>query len=412
MWMAVAAAIAMGAGLVLGILAAVEAGYGLDRWTQSVQAHGRLQLWGFASVLIVALSFEFLARMNARPPFHPALRLGVPAALGTGALVQAAAQLWYEPLGFLGAVGGAAMLLASGVYFLAILRVHAPQPLKLDPQPWFIRAAAFWLMVAAAFALVASMTWESGTSLPVESRLVADVFLRGFVLNMVFAIAPRAFRGHMGLPALSARKQVTILLLVNAGLVAWILGQDAWRLPGVPWFARAADIALAAAVLLLTAWLRIFENLSQRYRGERYEWQIPIAWFGLVIYAVVLAVVAAAPGTRHLDLYQDGAIRHILLLGFMLPLVAAMGHIVLARFGTGVIHGQDLLTASFLVFAASWPMRVLPVLLSETPGATARGFMGLAGVCTIVGLALFAIVAVRTAIATGRPQQTVFLPPR
>jgi hypothetical protein len=304
------------------------------------------------------------------------------------------------------------MLLASGVYFVAILRVHAPQPLKLDPQPWFIRAAAFWLMVAAAFALVASMTWESGTSLPVESRLVADVFLRGFVLNMVFAIAPRAFRGHMGLPALSARKQVTILLLVNAGLVAWILGQDAWRLPGVPWFARAADIALAAAVLLLTAWLRIFENLSQRYRGERYEWQIPIAWFGLVIYAVVLAVVAAAPGTRHLDLYQDGAIRHILLLGFMLPLVAAMGHIVLARFGTGVIHGQDLLTASFLVFAASWPMRVLPVLLSETPGATARGFMGLAGVCTIVGLALFAIVAVRTAIATGRPQQTVFLPPR
>ncbi|MBK6320011.1 MAG: hypothetical protein IPF51_14805 [Dehalococcoidia bacterium] len=407
MWMAVSAAISVCAGLVLGLLAALETGYGLDRWTQSVQAHGRLQLWAFAGVFIVALAFEFLVRMNGRQPFSLWLRIGVPAGLAGGGLLQAAGQLWYDQADFLGPFGGVVMLAASGAFAVAVVRVKPPHSLKLDPQPWFVWFAGGWLVTASAMALIASLNWEMGTALPAESHLVAEVFLRGFLLQVILAIGPRALGGHMGLPLIDARKQIFLLVTVNAGTALWVAGQDVWVLPGAFMLVRVADIALGVALLLLTYWLRIFSNLKRRYRGERYEWAAPIAWLGAVIYAATLVLVRLAPAGDELNLYQEGAIRHIFLLGFVLPLMLAMAHIVLARFGAGYIPWQNLLTAGFLLLVAAWPLRVIPALAGDAPGDAAQGAMALAGVLAMAALSLTAAVCIRTAIITGRPIQQI-----
>jgi len=408
LWMAAAAAVAVGAGLVLGILAALETGYGLNRWTQAVQAHGRLQLWAFAGVFIITLSFEFLARMNGRPPFAPAVRLGIPAALGAGTLLHAAGQVWFEHLEFLGPAGGALMVAASAWFLFVVARVKPPHSLRLDPQPWFFRLGAAWLVVASALALFASFQWRAGTSLVVESHAVSEAFLRGFVLQVILAVAPRAMAGHMGLPHLDARRQLFLLAVVNISTIAWLFGQEVWVFPGTFLLVRLADISLAVGLLLLTHWLRIFANLPARYRGERYEWALPIAWFGVVVYAVTLLAVRLAPAGDDLSLYQEGAIRHIFLLGFMLPLMVAMAHIVLARFGTGAVPHPNALTAGFLLVVAAWPLRVLPALATDFPGDFAQGLMGAAGALTMAGLALVAFVSLRTAILTNRPRQQFF----
>ncbi len=407
MWMAGSAALAGRAGLVLGILAALETGYGLDRWTQSVQAHGRLQLWAFAGVFIVAVAFEFVVRMNGRPQFSPWLRMAVPGGLAFGALLQAAGQVWHDSVQYLGPAGGVVMVGASAAFAVAVARARPPHSLRLDPQPWFIWLSGAWLVIASAMALAASLNWEEGTSLPVESHTVAEVFLRGFVLQVILAIAPRALGGHMGLRPIDARKQIVLLVIVNVGTVAWIAGQDVWVLPGAFLLVRVADIALGAGLLLLTYWLRIFSNLERRYRGERYEWAIPIAWLGAVIYAATLVLVRVAPAGNDLNLYQEGAIRHIFLLGFMLPLMVAMAHIVLARFGAGYIPSANLLTAGFVLLVVAWPLRVLPALVGDTPGEAAQGLMALAGVLTMAALVLTATVCVRTAVITGRPVQQI-----
>jgi len=402
LWMAVSAAVAVASGLVLGILAALETGYGLDRWTQTVQAHGRLQLWGFAGVFIVTLAFEFLHRMNARPPYPAWLRVASPAALAFGALFQAAAQVWFEHFRVLGPLGGGLMVFGAVAFAVAAARTRPPHSLRLDPQPWFFWLGGAWLAAAAVLALAASLEWDGGVALPVESHALSEVFLRGFVLQVILAVAPRALAGHVGLPRLSARRQVTLLVAVNLTTLAWLAAQDVWVLPGIAWLARAADAMLAIAMLAVTWWLRIFSGLPARWRGERYEWAIPLAWVGAVVYAATMLIVRVSPAGDDLTLYQEGALRHIFLLGFMLPLMVAMAHIVLARFGAGFIPHENLLTAAFALLALAWPLRVLPALGTEAPGEAGQVLMALAGVLTMVALGLTAFVSARTAMLTWR----------
>lgn len=405
--MATAAIIAVGAGLVLGILAALQTGYGLDRWTQTVEAHGRLQLFGFATVFIMALVLEFTVRMNGRPPFRPLLRLGAPAAIAGGSVLQATGTLWYGPLGWLAPVGALILTVGAMAFALAVVRLKPPVSLRLDPQPWFIRLSAVWLVVASLMSLAAAFNSQDGMLLPVESHAIAEVLLRGFILQIIFAIGPRVLRGHLGLPALSARQQIVLLVALNLSTLAWLAAQDIWWLPGISWIVRLADMTLAASLIALSIWLRVFRQMSARYKGEPYEWQVPIAWFGLLIYAITLFAVRLVDGPGDLNLYQDGAIRHILFLGFMVPLMVAMSQVVLARFGTGRVHGERLLTTAFIVLVVSWPFRVVPALTENGPGDFGRGLMALAGAATMVALALVAIVCLRTALAVSRPVKQV-----
>jgi hypothetical protein len=134
---------------------------------------------------------------------------------------------------------------------------------------------------------------------------------------------------------------------------------------------------------------------------------VPLVWFGVVLYAVALLALGLAPGREGISLYQEGAVRHIFVLGFMLPLMVAMAHIVLARFGTGAVPNENLLTAAFILLVVAWPLRVLPALPSEAPGEGAQGLMAAAGILTIAALAMTAFVSARTAVLTGRPVQQI-----
>ncbi len=396
-WMGASAAIAILGGLVLGILAALETGFASERWTQVVEAHGRLQLTGFVSVFVVALSFEFLARLYQRPMFPPLARAGVPGLLATGAIIEAAGQAWPDTIGFL-LVPGAVIIAAGSVAFAVLAwRVRYHYPLSVEPQPLFFRAGSAWLAAAGILGVWTVARADSGFVVPVESHAVAELILRGFVINIIIAVGLRAFVGHLTLPPMTPRRQATVFALLNVSVVAWLAGQGLGALPDIDFLVRAGDLLFAAGLLVFTWWLQIFSPLRRGFHEPRYQWLIPLAWAGSTVYSVMLIVVALLPGGSDITIYQDGAIRHTFMLGFVLPLMAAMAHVVLARFGTGVIRWENILTVGCLMLIVAMPLRVLPVLFVDAPGDVGKQFLATAGGLTMVALILVATVAFQTA---------------
>jgi hypothetical protein len=124
---------------------------------------------------------------------------------------------------------------------------------------------------------------------------------------------------------------------------------------------------------------------------------LPVAWIGSVIYALWLLGAAAFSPAGELTVYEEGAIRHTFLLGFMLPLIVAMAHVVLARFGSGSIPWETALTVAFWLLILAWPMRVAPVAVDGASSTAIRTFLGIAGMLAIFAQVLVAVVAGRVA---------------
>lgn len=395
--MATSLAVAAFGGLALGILAATGRGVARSRWTEIVQAHGGLQLWGWVAVFVVALSFEFIIRFNQESPFSFRSRAVILGLLGVGAILFATGQV----LGHLDrqlAIAGSGLAVVGSLGFVwFIFRIRVQRP-RADLNTFYFRAAAAWLVLAATATLVSSAHMESGVVPLEETRFWVEVFIRGFVMNVTIAVALHAFPGHLELPAPSQRRQGALFAFLNISLLVWVAGTGGFGLPGIGWLQRAGDIALVGALLFATVAFGVARSVLALNRSSaRYRVMIPIAWAGLLAYAVGLAI-QAAPG-QDLTLYETGAVRHMFLLGFMAPLMIAMAHIVLAHFGVGRVVWQNWLTAAFVLLVIAWPLRVVPPLIDRNVGATTEGLMGVAGTLAAIGLALAAVVAARNALA-------------
>ena len=394
-FMGVAAALAAVGGVILGILAATEAGIGATHWSEVVQAHGRIQLLGFAAPFAVALALEFIPRLNQQPMFPVRVRFGLPAALLAGAVAMAVAQLWGAAYPVLATLGVAAFGAGAAGFAYLSLRFRTTRPASLDPQPLFFRAAAVWL---AATALLIAWAFASAEAniLPLDlSRAISETFLRGFIMLLIVAVALRAFPGHLGLRPMPATSQRLAFAGFNASLALWLASSGLGALDELRAVVRTADILFAITILGFSRSLGIVPAIQWKPRQPRYAALIPLAWLGVVVYAVLLAVEAIL-GPDH-SLYRDGAPRHVFMLGFMAPLMLAMAHIVLARFGTGRVPWENLLTIAFIAIFVAWPLRTVPVLFSDVPSSLDQALLGIAGVLTALGFAATATVCLRTA---------------
>lgn len=401
-WMSAASMVAVVAGLVLGILAATEASIGGSRWTPSVQAHGRLQLFGFVATFVVALALEFLIRLNGRPAFSARVRIVVPALLGSGSLALAAGQVWHDTVGIFAYAGGALFLAGALSFAFLTWRIPLTRPVRIDPQPLFMRAAAAWLAVAGALAFWGVAEAETGV-VPLDiSSATVEVFLRGFVTLAIIGVGLRAFAGHLGLEPPGPGRQLVVYSLLNASVVAWLLASGVGALPALSWLERIADAAFAVGLVAFVAWFGILASLRRFRQGPRYALLIPLAWVGAVAYAALLAATAVLPGGHSLGIYEEGAIRHTYLLGFIVPLMIAMAHVVLARFALGYVPWENALTGGFFLLFAAWPLRTIPFLFESAPSTPSRWLLSIAGLLAMAGLFLVATVCARTALLASR----------
>ncbi|HEY4669690.1 MAG TPA: hypothetical protein VIH05_07945 [Tepidiformaceae bacterium] len=396
-WMAAGTTIAVLAGTLLGLLAAIEAGPGLSRWSQTVQAHGALQLTGWVAVFVTALAMEFVIRLNGRPPLPLPVRAAVPALLAVGALLRGAGQFWHEDVWWLFTAGSVLIVAGAAGFFAAILSIRPQQPLRYNIQPAWFWASATWLLLASVLALVAGLRATAGVLPLADSYVVTELMLRGFVFHAIVSVAMRAFPGHLGTPPVDDRRQALLLGMAGLSIVALVAGAPAFGLPGIELLARAGDLLFAATIGTLIVFTGI---LHPRNVGREpvYRLLIPVAFLGAAAYAVAVAILALLPGDA--TLYQTGAARHIFMLGFMAPLMVGMSHIVLARFLRGRVDGANWLTVAFGMLLVAWPLRVLPALFTDSPAAGSDPLFSTAAGLVIGGLLLVAVVAGANALAT------------
>lgn len=403
--MAVSLALAATAGLTLGVIAALEAGIPGGRWAAIVQAHGELQLWGWFAVFIVVLLFEFIVRLNGRPPVPITSRVLVLSLLGGGAVASAAGR-FIDMAGQVMVVAGAGSMVAGALLLAVIvLRIRPARPLRVDLHPLFFRTGAMWLVAAALAELAASRNLSSGATSFEESHLMAEFLLRGFVINVTIAVALRAFVGHLGLPPAPVERQRMLWGLINGGIVVGGVGSAGFGLPGIPALNATGDLLFAVGLFWATWALNIARAVrSWRRHPHRAQVLVPVAWLGLVVYAVTLSVqaVLVLTGGIPVTLYEAGATRHMLSLGFVAPLLIAMAHVVLQRFLIGRVAGENWLTGAFVLLIIAWPFRVFPPLVDDSVGGVTRGLMGAAGILTAVALLVAAAVAALNAIAARR----------
>ena len=385
-------------GTVLGYFAATQHALA-DRWSQVVQAHGHLQLVGWAAVFVCALMFEFGPRITQRPLLPVRRRAFALLSLALGAVLEAVGQVWYGPLGLLFPIG--ALLAAGGgaAVLIILLQIRPQWSWRRNMHPLWLPTAATWL--TAALVLQAGSVLNAGESVtPLhESRFVTELLVRGFLLQVILGIALRAFPGHFGLAQISNRKQQWLWGGLNVMVIAWAISSGAFGMPDVEVVRRGADIALGIGLIVASGWLGIVGVVTGARRGPRYQPLVVIAWAALLVYAVLLAVEALLPGWETRSLYEEGAVRHIFLLGFVAPLMVAIAHLVLERFGTGLVKWENALTTAFFLVAAAWPLRVFPALFVAAPGPIGRSIMGIAATFLTLGLALFAAVLIRNAVA-------------
>ncbi|MEZ4503619.1 MAG: DUF2249 domain-containing protein [Dehalococcoidia bacterium] len=403
--MAVSLLIAATGGLTLGVLAVLRAGVARDRWLATVEAHGELQLWGWFAVFITAVVFEFIVRLNGRPPIPLRPRALVLVLLGGGAVLSATGRLVDVAGQALVTVGATSLVIGALALVVIVVRIRPAYPLRADLHPLFFRAGVTWLLLAALATLVASRGFLVGVTPFDESYLVAELVLRGFVMNVTIAVALRAFVGHLGLRPMPVERQRVLWVLVNLSIVVWASGTGAWGLHGVPSLVAAGDLLFAGGLLWAT-WALDVGRAARGWRRPRHRAQVlvPIAWIGLLTYAGALSVQAAVAlaGSSQTSVFEAGATRHMLALGFVTPLLIAMAHVVLERFLIGRLFGETWLTIAFVLLVGAWPLRVVPPLVDSDVGATAQALMGTAGVLTSGALLIAAAVAIWNALATER----------
>jgi hypothetical protein len=322
--------------------------------------------------------------------------------LAAGALLLASGQAFESEVGFLMWPGG--LLFGSGAvaFFAVALRVKSPRSLRSDPQPLFIKAAAGWLSATALLSLWALSKTDAGVIPLSYSRAVVEVFLRGFVLLVIMGVGLRAFVGHLGLEPLAPRRQIVVWSVLNASLIAWLLALGLGPLPQATWLWRMADVGLVTGVAMFTVWLGILRPLLAPGPKPRYATLVPLAWAGVLVYSVLLFASATIPAFHNLNIYEEGGIRHVFMLGFVEPMMVAMGHVVLARFGTGRVEWENALTAAFVVLTVAWPLRVVPALFDQASSDAGKWLLATAGVLVMVGLTLVAAVCLRTVTLMAR----------
>lgn len=408
----------------------------LGAWWEAVaQAHGHLQLYGWAGLFVLGVALHFLPRLRGTPLAGARL---VPWLLGSmivGLVLRAVSQpLLATNLGSLWRVG----LVSSGVLemvadvpvllLLILTAMRGPRP-TTRPAYWsvfpFIAGAFCSFALASIINLVnvAQAARGSGLALDAGDTLNVTLGLFGFLMPMALAMSARSLPMYAGLEGFPRRVLWPVAGVYFAGLVLLCVGVDGGPLPWASLLNGLGMVLLGGVVLLFVG---IFLSLMRR-RGQLPERVTKLApspqtlahtyqeqvrkeqthygpFVGLVASAYLWAMIGAllllidgcsvlATGS---ELVAFDAVRHSFALGFIALLICGIAPRMLPSFSGGKIASPKLVSATLWLGNAAALLRVGSLLFAPLFGGT-RGFaidtflFSLSGPC---GLALAICLAI------------------
>ncbi len=246
-------------------------------WTALAQAHGHLQLYGWAGLFVLGVAFHFLPRLRGTPliaaRFLPFLLI----TLVTSLLLRTLSQpLLTLNLGWQAVWGG--LLIGSGVLevlafvgallLLAITAVRGPRPTS-RPAYWGVFPLLFGVFASFVLASVVNLfnTMQAATGvgliLDAGDTLNITLGLFGFLVPMALAMSARSLPMYAGLDAFPRRVLWPVAYAYFIGLLLFCLG-TLLTLPSI-W----SNLLLGCGMLLLGGVIVLFIVIFMRMMRTR-----------------------------------------------------------------------------------------------------------------------------------------------
>jgi uncharacterized protein involved in response to NO len=372
-------------------------------WEAMAQAHGHLQLYGWAGLMVLGVSFHFLPRLRGTPLVGARFVIWLPILLAASLLLRAISQpllaaypesAWSIGLIASGVVEMVAFVLALALLLLTALR--GPRP-SSRPAYWGVLpllAGAFCLFALAGFINLANTieaAKDAGLVAYTGDALNVTLGLFGFLMPVALAMSARSLPMYAGLESFPRRvlwplafSYFAAILLLCAGVKGGPLaGQLGMILDGL------GMVLLGVIVLLFVG---IFLSLMRR-RGQvpervsklapspetlarSYQTQVKKerAHYGPFVGLVASAYMWAMFGAALLLINGIGllaagsepvafdAARHAFALGFIALLICGIAPRMLPSFSGGKIVSPRLVSATLWLGNAAAVLRVGSVL--------------------------------------------------
>lgn len=402
------------AGFLLGgaLFAARAAGTGAGAWwPAAAQAHGHIQLYGFAGLMVFGVAFHFLPRLRGAPlAFAPAAPL-VLALLGGGLALRGISQPVLAALepGALGWALGTVFLLsavlelAGATLALTMLGGTIAGPAlerkgdALRPVlPFFVAAfASVWFGLVGNLAGTFAAARVGAVLLPSWSdTLTIALAFHGFLVPVAVAMSARTFPLYFQTRLPRVRLMLLGLVLLVLGLALWLPGDIAGS--GTP--SGVGRLVGAVGLVMFPAALGLLDPRRPLPRRASSPLRDPLQLHVLSAYLwlVVAAALAGIAGLTDLGvigrLAPPDAEQHALGAGFVLLLILGVGGHMLAGFAGRSLRSRRLIWVTLALANLAALLRVAPVLWGRgIVGGGSEVLLTLAGLAGALALALFAV---------------------
>lgn len=402
-------------------------------WIATAQAHGHVQLYGWAGLFVVGVALHFLPRLRGTPLANPRLVPWILTSLVAGLLLRALSQ----PLLLATGAGiWAILLVASGVLecaaLVAIVSILGKTALR-GPRlatrhafqgvfPYLIGAfCALGIASCVNLVSVVQASLSLGLVPPTTDTLNVTLGLFGFLVPMALAMSAQSLPMYAGLEAFPRRILWPLAGIYFSGLVLICAGtlassqQAAW--PGV---LNGLGMLLMGVVLLIfiSVFMRMMrtrghlpekvarlapspEAAARTYqkhvRDERNAYGpfvalVASAYMWALLGGVLLIVDGLTMLFGQTLFFAIDAIRHSIAVGFITLLICGISPRLVSGFSGGKIASPALVSATLWLGNTAALLRVGSLLLATTLAAIS--FAGgslysiLFGLSGPVGLAL------------------------
>ncbi|HNO65921.1 MAG TPA: hypothetical protein PKK39_06200 [Tepidiformaceae bacterium] len=382
-----------------------------------IQAHGWIQLQGWAGLFVAGMGIRLLPRFAGRRPVQPGTTVPLLIILIIPVVLRLAIQPWAEDgLAKWGAIAIGVLSAAGQLGVAAVLLYNLIKGRKVrEAWRWFALAGAAWWVVWAALSLLfIPHSGIPGYLDPADNDALLWVTMLGPVGNFIWSVQSRS------VPVFFARKSPTLRAAV---------------LPGIAFNAGAAAIVIATAgVGSRTAWegagfllagvgLAILPPMCGAVRGEPTRLRprarsaarfVLVANSAAVLAGLLLCVagvlmLSGHNGTVAIDA-RDAA-RHAFGIGLITMLILGMARLVapifaLERTESGVPEALE--HSPFWLLTAALVLRVGSALIAGPLGYENRMHTAsLAGLLGWLAIAVFAFSVARAMRAAPRTKRAL-----
>jgi uncharacterized protein involved in response to NO len=401
------------AGFSLGaaLFAASALGFPLGPWwPAAAQAHGHVQVFGWAGLMVLGVGLHFLPRLRGTTLEHPERSRYALVLLVLGLALRALSQPLLAlpgaapPLtaGLRACLVGSGGLELAGVslalwLFTGLLR-RGP-PLRARTALWLV--LPFFLTAFTAYWLATALNLAGLIAAPTTSALIPDridrltnlIAFYAFLLPISVAMSERTFPLFFRTPQPRLPRLRAGLVLLLGGLIARMAGDlaEAARL------VELGDLIMAAAIALFIQALGIFAPRRPLPRQPIRPLRDPIqlhaisAYLWLAAVALVLVINGAATfGLASTSVPLD-AERHLLGAGFVTLLILGVGAHLLSSFANRRPRSVALLWTTLLLGNLTALLRVGPLVFPSVLAGGGAVALPVAGITGLAALIVFGI---------------------